>query len=244
MLPQLSLTEVHVWKANLDLPIAQIRSLAVQLSEDERARADRFYNQTDRDSFITARGLLRTVLGQYLNTPPDRLQFQYQDRGKPFLQDSPIEFNVTHSHGLALYAIAQSRRVGIDLEYVRDIEVQALAQRFFSDREFQQLQALPLDRQTATFFQYWTAKEAYLKATGEGLAGLSQIEIIELLKGDAISLDLAYKDASQWRLQPLDRILGTVDYAAAVVAEGKDWTLHCADFILNSLDRSLNPKPD
>jgi 4'-phosphopantetheinyl transferase len=226
---QLSPTEVHVWKANLDVSNDRIQPLAALLSEDERARADRFYKQTDRDAFIAARGILRTLLGQYLDRSPAQLQLQYQDRGKPFLQDSPLEFNVTHSHGLALYAIAQSRRVGIDLEYVRDIEVQALAQRFFSDREFQQLQALPPDRQTATFFKYWTAKEAYLKATGEGLAGLSQIEIIEILKGDAVSLDLAYEDVSQWRLQPLDRILGTVDYAAAVVAEGRDWTLHCAE---------------
>ncbi len=230
MCPRLSPTEVHIWSAHLDLPPDRIQSFAALLSKDERERADRFYKPTDRDAFIAARGILRTLLGQYLNEHPAQVQLQYQERGKPFLEGSSLEFNVSHSHGLALYAIAQSRRVGIDVEYVREIEVQALAQRFFCDREFQQLQALPPDRQAAQFFQYWTAKEAYLKATGEGLAGLSQVETIEVLTEDVPTLDLVCQEAARWKLQQLDRILGTGDYAAAVVAEGREWTLHYQTF--------------
>jgi 4'-phosphopantetheinyl transferase len=212
---------VWVWQANLELPESSIDELAAILSTDEKERADRFHRNRDRAAFIAARGILRTLLAGYLQSHPDGIQFSYSDRGKPFLADGSLQFNVSHSGGLALYAIANNRSVGIDIESIRSIEVEQLAQRFFSDREYQQLCKLSDEQQSEAFFTYWTAKEAYLKATGEGLIGLQQVEI--LWEGDSLSVQqLTPEDSPQFFLQRLHPPPG---YAAALAAEGQDWQL-------------------
>jgi 4'-phosphopantetheinyl transferase len=212
---------IWVWQANLELPESSIQDLLTSLSDDERKRADRFRRDSDRQSFIAARGILRTLLGGYLQCAPDAVQFSYSDRGKPFLADSTFQFNLSHSQGLALYAIAYNRLVGIDLEFIRSIEVEPLAKRFFSDREYQHLCQLSDDRKNEAFFTYWTAKEAHLKATGEGLIGLQQVEI--LWEGEQLSVHpLPSNNFTQFSLQRLHPALG---YAAALAVEGKDWQL-------------------
>lgn len=212
---------VSVWQANLELPEPQIDDLATILSTDEKARADRFHRKRDRSAFIAARGILRMLLGQYLQYDPDRVQFSYTDRGKPFIADSAVQFNVSHSQGLALYAIANRRSVGIDIESIRDLEVEQLAQRFFSDREYQQLCQFSQKQQSDAFFTYWTAKEAYLKATGEGLVGLQQVEI--LWQGETLSARrLTPEEFPHFSLQKLQPPAG---YAAALAVEGQDWQL-------------------
>jgi 4'-phosphopantetheinyl transferase len=220
----LSTTEVQVWQSYLDVSSERIQELTMLLSEDERERADRFYQKTDRDAFVAARGILRILLGRYLDRDPAQLKLSYSDRGKPFLEGNSLQFNVSHSHGLALYAFARDRAVGIDLEYIREIEVESLAQRFFSDREFRQIQSLTPPLQTATFFRYWTAKEAYLKATGEGLAGLSGIEIEER---NSTELALVGEEIDRWHLQPID---SAPNYAATLVACGRNWTWQHQEF--------------
>jgi len=225
--PQLNPHEIHVWRVALDVSADRIQPLRSILSADERARADRFHFPQHRDRFTVCRGVLRTILSRYLNLPPDRLQFQYGPHGKPSLPpaiDSAIQFNLTHSHDLALVAIALQHPVGIDLEQIRVMpDVKQLAQRFFTAREHQVLCALPHPDQQAVFFRYWTCKEAYLKAIGSGLTHeLNQIEI-----------DLSGTSA---RLYPLDRSETTAlwslwelypnpDYAAALAAKGNNWQL-------------------
>lgn len=90
-----------------------------------------------------------------------------------------LQFNLSHSHHLALYAFTHSQGgIGIDLEYLRCLpQALSLAQRFFTKNEAAYLASLPPKRQERMFFRFWTAKEAYLKATGEGLVGLQNIEI-------------------------------------------------------------------
>ncbi|MBE9042478.1 4'-phosphopantetheinyl transferase superfamily protein [Oscillatoriales cyanobacterium LEGE 11467] len=228
---------IHVWRADLDSQ--PIELLLALLSADERQRADRFFRQVDRHSFIAARGILRKLLGSYLNRPPERLEFGYAERGKPFLVDgvraasvrencnNSLEFNLSHSGGIALYAIARHRRVGIDVESFRELDTLPLAQRFFSDREYRQLSGYPPERQPAAFFSAWTAKEALLKATGEGLLGLSQVEI-SLAGEDLIpSLHSMASSPAQWYLQSLEVGAG---YKAAVAIEGEPCLLDCYGF--------------
>lgn len=212
---------VWVWQANLELPQSSIDELAAILSTDETSRANRFHRDSDRAAFIAARGILRTLLGGYLQSHPEQIQFSYSDRGKPFLADRSLQFNVSHSGGFALYVIADNRSVGIDIESIRAIEVEQLAQRFFSDREYQQLCKLSEEQQSEAFFTYWTAKEAYLKATGEGLVGLQQVEI--LWEEDSLSVQqLTTEDSPKFSLQRLHPPTG---YAAALAVEGQDWKL-------------------
>ena len=229
----LSSNEVHVWRTDLNLPPDSILALRELLSEDEKQRADRFHFDRDRQHFIAARGILRTILGRYSDAEPSQLQFSYSPRGKPALAnprtDKRLEFNLSHSHGLALYAIALDRAIGIDLEYIRPIDALQLAKRFFSDREFAVLFSFPPEEQDAAFFNYWTCKEAYLKATGKGIAGLEEIEISPItIQPMTLMKIVEPPDAGdRWCLKQLNP---GDSYIAALVAEGRDCHLSCWQF--------------
>ena len=193
--------EVHIWVANLDISLRQIQQLTTILSEDEQLRAERFYFEQHKNRFIVARGILRTILGNYLNTAPEQLQFSYSDKGKPALANATLEFNLSHSQDIALYAFTRQGKIGIDVEYLRSLQdAEKIAERFFSSQEYNRLSLLNSEEQQQEFFRLWTGKEAYLKAIGEGLSGnLAQIEVINnkeksvsLLQIQGISLDNWY----------------------------------------------------
>jgi len=213
--------EIHVWRASLDQAPLQIESFLLSLAADEKARAERFYFARDRGHFIVARGVLRAILGRYMNRAPEQLSFRYGARGKPVLAGESgadaIHFNLSHSHGLALYAITKGRQVGIDLERIRsDVAVAEIAGRFFPPGEAATLQALPADMQRQAFFRSWTRKEASIKARGEGLLSLEA--------SDAMGTHRDPIDAARWSLQEL---IPAPDYVAALAAEGNGWRLSC-----------------
>ncbi|ELS01320.1 phosphopantetheine--protein transferase [Xenococcus sp. PCC 7305] len=170
--------EIHLWRADLDLSKVLIKKLAHSLSEDEITRAHRFRFQEHCDRFIAGRGILRQLLANYLQIPSDRVVFEYSDRGKPHLASSlnlnNLQFNISHSQNLALYAFTNQRIIGADLEYIKDnVDHCQLAKRFFTNQELQLINNSKAEKQKTIFFQLWTAKEAFLKATGDGLAGLA-----------------------------------------------------------------------
>ena len=175
----LSHDEIHIWRAFLDQPLSLVEQLAQTLSADEHARAERYHFAYDRHHFIVARGLLRSILGNYVHVEPDHLQFNSGPHGKPALAQTSsrnvLRFNLSHSQGLALYAFTRDREVGIDLEYIRPIaEAQQIAERYFSVQVRNTLRNLPPAELSRQFFIYWTRMEAYLKARGDGLTGLSE----------------------------------------------------------------------
>ena len=224
--------EVHVWRVSLDLKAARVQSLQQTLSGDERARAGRFHFQKDREHFVIARGVLRAILGRYLDMEPSQLRFCYGSHGKPALAqeagEQALRFNVSHSHGLALYAIARGRELGIDLEYLRpQLADEQIAEQFFSLREVAVLRGLPADRQQKAFFDCWTRKEAYIKARGEGLSlRLDQFDV-SLAPGEPAALlssDGDPQEACRWVLRELSPGSG---YVAALAVEGHDWQLSC-----------------
>lgn len=167
--PALSPNQVQVWRVNLTVPTSPLRSL---LDASELARADRLRSPAP---FIASHAALRLILSRYLDAAPDRLQFACGDRGKPFLVDGAIEFNLSHSGDWALIAVAIDQPVGVDVEQIRSIEFQLLAERFFHPQEAESIALLPSEEQQLAFFQFWTRKEAYLKAIGCGITnGLEQ----------------------------------------------------------------------
>lgn len=229
----LSTDEVHIWRANLNQPESCQRQLTTTLSTDEQARAQRFHFNVHRQRFIVARGILRNILGRYLGQEPGDLEFCYSDRGKPQLAGSncSVCFNLSHSQSLALYAIAR-RPIGIDLEYIRPLDdALKIAKRFFSAREYTLIESLPPEQKQKAFFQLWTCKEAYLKATGEGLAGLGQVEV-SLTPGCMPELHLIGENLppqqNPWFLHPMTP---DPNYAAAVAVEGQS-QLSCWDFAI------------
>ena len=227
--------EVHVWRASLDAELPRLEGHLNVLSSDERERADRFRFPRDRRHFIAARGLLRAILARYLKMRPGDLRFQYRPAGKPALFGGsgaePLSFNLSHSHGLALYAIACGRQVGVDLERIRpDISHDRIARRFFSTREIAALTALPGEQRNRMFFYLWTSKEAFIKATGEGLALLLNEFDALPLPGESRVLLTIHKNATEgarWALRKLD--VGR-HYASALAVEGSGWRLRCWDW--------------
>lgn len=231
--------ELHVWCASLDESETQLQILSSLLAPDEIDRAQRFHFRKDRVHFIVARGILRTILGQYLNEHPARLSFSYSSYGKPALNRvgatrsiddaaDNISFNLSHSAGLALYAIARKREVGVDIEYVRpDFADMKIAGQFFFASEIAALLSSPPERRAIEFFNYWTLKEAYIKARGEGLTFPLDQFCVSLIPGSQqaiLDVNGDPHEASRWSLRALSPAQG---YAAAVVAEGQDWKLRC-----------------
>lgn len=167
--------EVHVWQADLAMEPAAVSDYAAWLSADERDRAARFHQARDRERFVAGRGLLRQLLGRYLQTTPEQLVFDYNVHGKPALAapfaDSGLQFNLAHSHDLALFAFTRGRAVGVDVEAVTpDLEIEPLLPRICTAEELAAWQALPVESQRRAFFSLWTRKEALSKALGMGLS--------------------------------------------------------------------------
>ena len=224
--------EVHVWRALLDRDKFSVRSLAQTLAVDELARAERFHFQQDRERFIVRRGLLRAILGRYLSTEPVQLQFCYNPYGKPRLASDrggkSLCFNISHSHGFVLYAMACDRQIGVDLEYMRPNHANdEIAERFFSRREVAALRSLPASRQGRALFSCWTRKEAYIKATDRGFSlPLDQFEVSLKPEEPASLLSTSWRraEASRWSLNDLHP---ASRYAAALCVEGHGWQLRC-----------------
>jgi 4'-phosphopantetheinyl transferase len=226
----LAADEVHVWRIALNRQIEDVQRLQNLLASEEISRADHFRFEKDRQRFVVARGLLRVILGRYLYLKPSQLRFVYSDYGKPALAPAPatrgLSFNLSHAQELALVAITRGRQLGIDLEHIRPIpEVEQIAERIFSAQEKEMLRTLPGTEKLRVFFRYWTCKEAYIKARGEGLSlPLDQFQIVPI-SDDATPL-LSVKgdpqEASRWSLRELIPAPG---YAAALAVEGKGWRL-------------------
>lgn len=224
--------EVHVWQVGLDLEEASLGSLRGLLSPEEQVRADQFRFPIHRGRFIASRAQLRMLLGRYLEIEPAKLQFNYNAYGKPHLStdssENDLRFNVAHSEGLALFAVARQREVGVDLEWIRPKRAdKQIAERFFSPGEAAALHALPKELQLEGFYNCWTRKEAFIKALGKGLAfPLDQFEV-SLAPGEPAALLSAREEPETvllWTLQDLAPILG---YAAALAVEGRGWQLQC-----------------
>ena len=165
--------DVHVWRICLDRDLSYVNTLFQTLSSDERQKAESYRIDDDSNRFVVARGTVRKILGEYLNSGPEQIRFSYTRYGKPFLKQegNNIRFNVTHSRGLALFAVACGREIGIDVEFIdKSFPIVKTAQQVFSPNECYQLQTLEPDLQAASFFRGWTLREAYLKAIGTGFA--------------------------------------------------------------------------
>ncbi len=171
--------------------------------------------------------MLRTLLARYTGQEPSRIEFRYNHWGKPFLHPESgvdyLQFNLSHSHGIVLYALARGRKVGIDVEYVRqDLPLEDLARELFSPRQMADFLVLQPDMQPGVFHACWTRKEAYLKARGEGLSlSLAHFDVPLVGEGQAGAFEIEDQHGpTGWIVQDLAPDPG---YVAAVAAEGKGW---------------------
>jgi 4'-phosphopantetheinyl transferase len=228
----ISADTIHVWYASLDRPAAQVKRLRQMLSADEQARADRFRFTCDRSRWIVARGLLRTILARYLNVHPCEIRFAYGARGKPALAaehvDETLTFNLSHTDDLAAYAIGRTTEIGIDIERIRSVpELEGIAEAFFSLAERSALMSLPESERRIGFFNCWTRKEAYIKATGDGLAHPLDRFDVSLMPDEPATLlhvDGSPWQASEWSLLAL---APAPDVSGALAVRGTTQTVTC-----------------
>ncbi|MBZ5723300.1 MAG: 4'-phosphopantetheinyl transferase superfamily protein [Acidobacteriia bacterium] len=223
--------EIHVWHGSLQPSPAEVAGLAQLLSPDELERADRFHFEKNRSEFIFARGTLRTLLGSYLGVAPADLRFAYSPHGKPSLDDrKTVDFNISHTEGMVVFAFARSRRIGVDVEKVRrDFDVEEIAERFFSVAERLALREIPEPQRYPAFFHCWTRKEAYIKARGEGLSHpLHQFDV-SLAPGKPAALLGTRPDAEEAKRWSLWDLAISPEHAAALAAEENPATAAAGD---------------
>jgi 4'-phosphopantetheinyl transferase len=167
---------------------------------------------------------------------PEYIEFRHAARGKPALKEtgSPgieaakLKFNLSHSHELALYAITQSREVGIDIEHMRPMpDAAQIVERFFSLQERRTFHALPPEQQNEAFFTCWTRKEAFIKAKGEGLYHPLDQFSVSLVPGESARLLHVEKEPLEITHWSLRALTPTPGYVAALAVEGHSWQLRC-----------------
>lgn len=216
--PQIELAEdqAHVWSACLRGSPADFSAGLALLSEEERARAAKFHFEGDRKNFVARRSLLRAILGHYLKVEPSQITFAREERGKPRLAGpdgvARLHFNFSHSRNLALCAVCRAGPLGVDVEQLRPMpEMADITATFCSPQESALLDAAPPEKRLEVFFNLWTRKEAYLKGTGEGIAGsLAQLDCSVAPPG--------------WTLHSLSPAPG---FAGALALAGNGATTHC-----------------
>ena len=219
--PSLSLESgaVHVWRVSLDQPDERLDRFRRTLEPDELNRASRFHFDKHRRHFIVARGFLRSVVGRYLETQPEALRFSYGAYGKPALaSEHVLRFNLSHSHEVALLAVARDAELGVDVEHIRaDFASEEIARRFFSRAEVDVFNALPAEERVEAFFRCWTRKEAYIKAIGKGLSQALDAFDVTLAPGVQAALLRAEEDnVERWEMSDVEVGEG---YAGALAVE-------------------------
>jgi 4'-phosphopantetheinyl transferase len=222
--------EVQLWRVDLSALRASESRWQKILSPDEAARAARFRFAVDRQRFGISRALLRTILGGYLQSDPRGLAFSYSQREKPSLAQphaaSGIVFNISHSGEVTLLAFTRRREIGVDVEQVRrHSDMEAVACRFFSAHEQKQLFALPAEERFEAFFRCWTRKEAYIKATGDGLSlPLNQFDV-SIAPSNSNALLATRPDVSEAARWLLREVPAGPGYVGALCVHGQDWHL-------------------
>ncbi|MBI4659884.1 MAG: 4'-phosphopantetheinyl transferase superfamily protein [Verrucomicrobia bacterium] len=219
-------SDIHIWYAQLDLAPECVVALTSRLPEDEQNRAHRFSFDRDRVRFVVCRQLLRVLLGRYLGVPAAELRFRFSGKGKPYLPGQELHFNLAHSGGAALIALARLQPLGIDLEQIRLIpDADSLVERFFSQAERLAFQSLPETLKMKAFFTCWTRKEAFLKATGEGLSFPLSDFTVTFLPDEPVRISnvrSAADFASSWSLYHLEPEEG---FVGALAIPGNQWHL-------------------
>lgn len=166
--------ELHVWIAYPDLITDPqlLHAYHAVMTPQEAQRQQKFYFERDRHQALVTRGLVRSILGHYVQQAPGELSFSIGERGKPELSHAfPLRFNLSHTHGVIMLGVIKENSLGVDVESTgRVSNAVDIADHFFSPSEVSTLRQQPQLLQNEQFYEYWTLKEAYIKACGQGLA--------------------------------------------------------------------------
>ncbi|EKD54878.1 MAG: phosphopantetheine-protein transferase [uncultured bacterium] len=207
-------SSIHLWQAFFPDLIGHFDYCCSLLNEEEIARAKRFHFDEHRHRFVIARALLRMMLSQYTQVPLAEISFSYHPQGKPYLTDNPLDlqFNLSHSHDMAVYAFTLHNEVGVDIEKIQTRFDDRLAKRFFSHDEYEALSKLSEKEKMIAFYHLWAGKEAVIKALGEGLkVSLASFSVAINKKNQIIDLYYQQKKHRYY----LEYFVADEDYASA-----------------------------
>ncbi len=209
---------VQIWYGTTDDDANYLNYWAV-LDANEQARAEKFANELLKKRYVLAHGLLRHILAQQLDVPPEKIIFAIAERGKPYLPERPeLAFSLSHSANALLIAVGWYCQLGVDLEKVRSrVGLQGLVEKCFAEEEIAYWNSLPKTLQISEFYKFWTRKEALVKATGHGIAvGLNQCVINPENPLEFLRVPSVCGSASSWRVLNIE--LG-MDESCAVVTD-------------------------
>jgi len=216
--------EIHIYRLNLSETSDEQYAQALRLLDsDERVRADRYRHEPSKRSFVQVRSALRRLLSHYLGQPAESICFELGEKGKPSLagaeSNQGLVFNVSHSGDFGLIALAMDTELGIDVERIRAMTyMDGMAERCFANCELAWWKALPEDRRQAAFYDFWSCKEAFVKATGEGIAlGLDACVVDLSGPPRLVSVPASCGKAHDWRLAEIEVGAG---HSAAVCYRG------------------------
>lgn len=212
---KLETNEAHIWAMRIDAEnVWQVSEL---LSPDERARAARFHFERDRRRYMASRGVLRVLLGDYLQIAAEKIRFEYGEFGKPAVSgEKEIKFNLSHSGDVALFSFTRQREIGVDIEQIKpDCINQAMLDQTLTEQEKNFYYALSVESRSEFFFECWTRKEAYMKACGLGLT-LSPCEIETLsFTNESFDAGAGYRP-SGWSIRSVPFVPDNVKAALAI----------------------------
>ncbi len=219
--------EIHVWLAFYDEVSDERLHFAYRelLSAAEKEQEPRFYFARDRRRYLVTRALVRTVLSRYVSIHPKEWIFSTNAYGRPGIEnaqarDACLSFNISHTHSLIVLGVTMRRALGVDVENVRAREVSIqVADRYFAPQEVAALTATPPNQQQYRFFEYWTFKEAYIKARGMGLS--LPLDKFSFHYPDDHAVEIAIHpelgdDSARWQFW---QFLPTPEYLVAICAE-------------------------
>ena len=225
---------VHIWAASLRHSDTKIRQLRQLLTDDERARADRFYFEKDRHAYTAARGQLRLLLGRYLRLEPTAPRFTYRKYGKPALAEpfaqSHLHFNVSHSQDMELYGFSWHNELGVDVEYkyrTPTPDFTGICTHFFAPSEQAVLLRHEGEGIREAFYRCWTRKEAYLKASGEGLSRALDSFHVTLTAHEPAKLTYVKDEPEEVERWNMRHIKIGQEYTAALCVEGEEPKMVC-----------------
>lgn len=207
--------QVHLWQIELNQLTEQYAVGCAVLADDEWVKINRLRQSKHQQRALSMRIQLRLLLAAYLSKAATDIEFTYDQYGKPQLKNTPLFFNISHSQNTALVAISHNDQMGVDIEHWRVVEqMAAIVNRHYSMSEKKAWQLLNPDQQEAVFFNIWTCKEAFIKATGRGLGmGLSRCGFDLRASYQVEDCPIEYGEASQWCCMPLslgERISGAL----------------------------------
>ena len=221
-------SEIHVWRARLDVPRERLGRLERALTAGERERITSLASEVDRRRATASRGLLRNILAGYVERPAAELAFTFGPAGKPEMSAAahgePLHFNSTHSGDVLLVAVGRVPSLGIDVERIRPVaRFERVARRAFSEEERRRIDALRPEEQNEAFITCWTRKEACVKAIGQGVwsaFGRFEVSLEPGASAAVLTVDGDSAAAAEWSLYHIEPAEG---YVGALAARGAGW---------------------